>query len=163
MIVGDSFIDMLYLNVNDDNIIEMRKELDVPRPLIDKKFKEDGGNSIRLDNYSIELFFTDICKFQNEALENSGDIIFSQIDFSYQSNIKLPLGLFMGDSYDLIVKKIARSEDYNNDFLPEKIWKFHRNDGKYYLMYAFFEDDFSELISLSLATYDDKVEYFENE
>nr|WP_275855350.1 hypothetical protein [Sulfurimonas sp. MAG313] len=141
----------------------MRKELGVPKPLIDKKFKEDGGNSIRLDDYRVELFFTDICKFQSNIPENSGDIIFSQIDFSYKSKIRLPLGLVMGDSYDLVVKKITRAEDYNNEFLPEKIWKIRRNDGKDYLMYAFFEDDFSELISLSLATYDDKLQYFENE
>ena len=53
------FIDYIFLPVRDQKIIDMLQHFNAPMPLIDKGFKEDGGNSMELNDYGIELFFGD--------------------------------------------------------------------------------------------------------
>ncbi len=160
MIDGNKFIDMLYLSQTDESVINMRKELNVPKPLIDKKFKQYGGNSIPMEDIGIELFFKDGCKYDGNdtGVYGKGDIVFGGITFSYNSKISAPFNLKMGENYDTVLEKIGRSQDYDTESFPQKVWKFLKDDNKEYLLYAFFEDDYSELLNLSLFTYTPQVE-----
>ncbi|MDF1880492.1 hypothetical protein JHD50_04095 [Sulfurimonas sp. MAG313] len=160
MINGDSFISMLNLVENSSSILNMRKELDVPKPLIDADFKQYGGNSIPMKSMGIELFFKDSCKYteKDKGVYGNGDVVFSGVVFSYNSKISAPLNLQMGDSYEVVVEKLGRSQDYDTKRFPQKVWKFTREDGEKYLLYGFFEKDYSALISLRISAYTPQVE-----
>ena len=157
MITGNDFIDILYLSEMDEKVLNMRKELDAPKPIIDKDFKKYGGNSIPIENLGVELFFKDACKF-DENDNGKGDIAFGGVMFSYNSKIEPPFNIKMGDNLEEVVEKIGREQDYNSKRLPQRMWKFKREDQKDYLLYAYFEKDYSEVLSIRLITYTIQVE-----
>nr|WP_275855349.1 hypothetical protein [Sulfurimonas sp. MAG313] len=160
MISGNYFIDLLYVDVREKNVVNMREELGAPKPLIDKDFKEDGGNSIELADYKVELFFKDSCRFdgRNSTSYGKSDIVFGGIVFGNHSKLEPPFGIEMGSNYEAVVKSIGREQDYNSKRMPQRMWKFTREDGKDYLLYAVFEKDYSEVLSIRLITYTKAVE-----
>ena len=160
MLNGNDFIELLYLSEMDEKILVMREELGVPKPVIDKNFKQDGGNSIPMRNLGIELFFEDACRSNSDSKGpyGKGDVLFGGIMFNYGSKIESPFGIKMGDSYEKVVNKIGREQDYNNNMFPQKVWKIERDDEKIYLIYAFFEKDYSEVLNIKVLTYGKAVE-----
>lgn len=160
---GDDFIELLYLSESDERIIKMREMLNAPKPLLDKRFKEDGYVSIELEGYHVEIFFTDKCKLQEKDTgPYVGDILFSNIIFYSKTNIQPPLNLKFGISYSRVVEILGRTEDYRNKRLPKRSWVFERKDGKLFLINTTFkENNCNELQMLGLAT-DDSIRVLEN-
>ena len=160
MIRGNDFIDILYLSEMDEKVLNMREELNAPKPIVDKDFKKYGGNSMPIENLGIELFFKDFSRVMEESKGPYGksDIIFGGIMFSYNSKIEPPFNIKMGDNLEAVVKKIGKEQTYNTKRFPQKVWKFERDDGKLYLLYAFFDKEYSEVLNIKVLTYGKAVE-----
>ncbi|GEM_PF-6963334 len=160
-ITGNDFIDLLYLCEDNEKIIKMRKELEIARPTLNEKFKEDGYVSIVSKDTRTEVFFSDISNFnQNIEIKKKCTIIFSGIVLYYKTSILLPFSIEMDDSLSVIIQKIGKEPDFHNEYLPTKIWKLQRNDAKDYLLYADFdEEDYTELVTIRLKTYDNNIKY----
>ncbi|MBU3013279.1 hypothetical protein KO488_00825 [Poseidonibacter lekithochrous] len=158
MITGNDFIDILYLSEMDEKVLNMRKELDAPKPIIDKDFKKYGGNSMPIENLGIELFFEDPCDYDNNEIYKKGDIYFAGISFAYNTKIEPPFNIKMGDNLEEVVNKIGKEQTYNTKRFPQKVWKFERDDGKLYLLYAFFDKEYSEVLNIKVLTYGKAVE-----
>jgi len=162
--IGIEFIDYIFLPVHDQKIIDMLQHFNAPMPLIDKGFKEDGGNSMELNDYGIELFFGDACSFDDtetvDKYEN-GTIIFGGVDFKSNTKLTLPFGLEMKDDLETVINKLGRKPNYVNKRLPQKVWMFERGDNKQMLIYVYFRRDYSQISSISLSEYTTQVEYLQ--
>ncbi len=159
-ITGDTFIELLYLFDTDEKIIAMREALDAPKFLIDIRLKTDGGSSMVLDDYGVELFYKDSSFYDgtDNGVYGNSDLVFSSIIFYQDNHISLPFGIKMEDSLDIVCKKIGREQDYDNSSLPQKVWKVTRQDGKVYLVYFYFTEDYSAIENLRLLTYTKAIE-----
>ncbi len=160
-LIGEDFIDLLYRCEDDNRVVMIREALGVDRPILGKKFKEDGYVSIENHQHRLELFFSDIATFNADSvMDLDCPILFSGVHLYYRTDIPLPFGLKMDDSLEDIVKILGRYPDYSNKHLPTKTWVMQRDDGKKYLLYADFdEDDLNELVSVDISTYGDNIHY----
>ena len=156
MITGKKLIDLLYLCEDSKEIQELEKELNIQRPLINKEFKEDGYVAIEAKSTRSEIFFSDISRFdKNIDLDTDCLMIFSTIMLYYKTTIPLPFALKMDDDLQTVLQKIGANPDYTNINFPTKTWHLQRDDGKDYLLYASFdEDDYQELISVTIKSCD---------
>jgi len=158
------FIDYIFLPVHDQKIIDMLQHFNAPMPLIDKRFKEDGGNSMELNDHGIELFFRDSCTSHDTEIANkyeNGTIIFGGVDFKSNTKLTLPFGLDIKDDLETVINKLGRKPNYVNKRLPQKVWMFERGDNKQMLIYVYFRRDYSEISSISLFAYTPNVEYLQ--
>ena len=137
----NTFVDLLGLPEDDSKIIELRKTLNAPKPLLDEFFKEYGGTSVPVDTHKIELFFSDESKFDDTDNGNYGNknLVFSGTMFRKGTDLPLPFGLTPEDSLDDVYKKLGRTEDYNDTDFPLKIWEFYTKDGGKALIYVNFD------------------------
>jgi hypothetical protein len=144
----------------DEKIIAMREALDAPKFLIDMRLKTDGGSSMVLDDHGVEIFYEDSSFFDgtDNGVYGNSDLVFSGVTFKRKSQIPLPFGIKTEESLDVVCEKMGREQDYNNDSLPQKVWKVIRQDGKIYLIYCYFTKDYSMLRSLNLFTYTEELE-----
>jgi len=155
------FVELLHLPSYDEKVEAMLKTLGAPKPIIDKRFKEDSGNSIVVRDPGVELFFSDSSKSKDKEIVDlypPGTIIFGAALIFWHTELVVPFGLEMTDSYDDIVKKIGKPT-YSTEYVDQKIWLFTRNDGIKYLVYVMFKsDDFSEIASVRISGYFPKIE-----
>jgi len=147
----NTLIDLLGLPENDIKIIEMRKALDAPKPLLDNFFKEYGGTSIPVDTHKIELFFADSSFYDgsDNGIYGNRDLLFSGILFREETTVPLPFGLEAEDALEKVYEKLGRKEDYHDDgIVPQKIWEFYTKDKKKALLYVIFDSGKYEKVAI---------------
>ena len=116
MLTGNDFIELLYLPIEDNKVKNMMSEFNIEKPVIDKEFKEDGGKMIPVNNFNVELSFKDGYIY-NSSKYIHGEIIFGGISFLSNTKVFLPFSLSIGDSYEDIIKKLGKRENYTNKIL----------------------------------------------
>jgi len=154
----NTFVDILGLPENDVKIIEMRKALSAPKPLLDDFFKEYGGTSIPLEEYRAELFFGDASKISAITMESYGnnELLFSGIDLKKDAKkmIPLPFDLTFKDSIDVVYDKLGKLENYVSKNSPQKIWDLKLKNGNNALLYIMFNSGkYKNISKISIYLY----------
>jgi len=156
----DKFINALYKCEESKDIRDIENYLDIERPLINRRFKEDGDMAIVSQEKNVEVFFSDISKFNKNLDENQDcQIIFSGIQLAKDSSIHLPFNLSFDDNLETAIEKIGEKPNYTGKIFPKKIWHLKNKIGKDYLLYLSFDEDYTKILGATIQTYDNTIEY----
>jgi len=133
---AENLIDLLYLPITDNNIVNSIDELGMPQPVIDDQYYEELSVSTSTSDEGISFIFREV-----EGISKKGNPILTSITIESFSAIKFPYGINSSDTYSIIVKKIGKEADFKHQFLQKtKYWILERKDRCKYSLAVYFED-----------------------
>jgi len=113
----DELLELLYVPMNDEKMINIIHKLGLEQPIITEEYESTG--KISVSNKKITLVFKEI-----NGLSKDGDPILVKIDFEDYQWLDYPYHLAPSDSYIDVCTKLNKKADFvNKKRLKEaKIW-----------------------------------------
>ncbi len=157
LIDGNKMIEILGLPEWDDRVLAVLEEFGEERPILDDD-KDVFTVWMQPNGYGIELMFDDTCNNNKQRNDSEGNIYLNQISFDEDSTIQLPFGIEIGDSKEIIEKKIGQKAYAINEY-NDLHWLLDDGEKKYFINCSFEDDRQEKLDSLMLDLFDEELGY----
>lgn len=150
-ITGENLIEMFYVSMVDDTMIEIIDTLGLEQPIIDEEYELYKSVSTK-DNKGIDI---DLTFSESNKCADIGIPCLDIIGWGYNAKLNPPFGLNFTLSYDEVCRVLGKKADYNSDLIDElKTWIIEIKDyPKYILNVMFKEVDFKDIISIVIIPY----------
>jgi hypothetical protein len=122
---GNEIVNLMFLSMTDDKVIEMIDRLGMEQPVLDEKYEIEEVVTAGL-NDDTGMFFT----FREiDGLSKDGMPNLTIISFDTDKNVIFPYKLEYGDSYKACCDKLGKKADYLSDLMDEnRIWRTKLKD-----------------------------------
>ena len=150
-ITGENLIEMFYVSMVDDKMIEVIDTLGLEQPIIDEEYELYKSVSAKdPKNMGINLVFSECNECEDKTVP-----CLDVISWDSDKNIEVPFRLNFTLSYDEVCRVLGKKADYNSDLIDElKTWIIEIKDyPKYILNVMFKEVDFKDIISVVVSPF----------
>lgn len=119
-ISGNEIVDLMFLPMTDDRVIEMIDSLGMEQPVLDEQYEIEENVVAGLDqDKGIFFTFSEI-----DGLSQDGEPILTDISFDTDENVTFPYNLEYSDTYEICCKKLGKKADYYDDWMDEnRVWR----------------------------------------
>jgi hypothetical protein len=158
LIDGNKMIEILGLPEWDDRVLDILEEFGEERPVLDDD-KDIFTIWMKPERYGIELMFDENCKLnQYKDIGFTGSAYLNQISFDEDTTMQLPFGIKIGDSKEIIEKKIGQTAYALNEY-NDLHWLLDDGEKKYFINCSFEDDTQEKLDSLMLDLFNEEIKY----
>lgn len=150
---GTELINLMFLPMTDNKIIEVLDVLGLEQPKIDEKYEIEECVKAGL-NQGKGIFFT----FREiSGLSSDGEPILTIISFENDNTATLPYDLKLGDTYQICCDKLGKKADYYDDWLDEnRIWKININNIECGITLVYTDSTLQKLDGLIIHKFNEK-------
>ena len=160
LIDGNKMIEILGLPEWDDRVLDVLEAFGEERPVLDDE-KDIFTVWMQPDGYGIELMFDGNCKLeQHQDVGSTGSAYLNQISFDEDTTMPLPFGIEMGDSKEIIEKKIGQKAYSKNNKNNNKLdWLLDDGEKKYFIHCTFEDNSYEILTDIWLSLFNKDANY----
>jgi hypothetical protein len=153
-ITAEELIELMFLPMSDERIIEMIDSFGLEQPMIDEQYEIEGDILVSdRDNSGVDFSFGEI-----DGYSQDGEPVLDQIAFINKGKIKLPFGLEYSDDYKVCCEKLDKKADYYSPYgLETKQWILKtKNNEDYTLAIHFTDEKHSSIRSVVIGRFSTK-------
>ncbi len=122
---GNEIVNLMFLSMTDDKVIEMVDRLGMEQPILDENYEIEEVTKAGLhDDTGMFFTFKEIDGLSQDGMPN-----LTIISFDTDENVTFPYNLEYGDSYKVCCETLGRKADYYDDWMDEnRIWRTKLKD-----------------------------------
>lgn len=149
-ITGEKLIEMFYISMTDDKIVEIIDTLGLEQPILDEEYELYKSVSTNDTNgIGIDFTFSEL-----ETCKEDGIPCLNIISWDDDKNVKPPFGLSVSFSYIEVSKTLGRKADYTSTLIKElRTWIVEYNNNKYLVNIDFKTIDLIEMTGIVISPF----------
>jgi len=150
-ITGDDLVELMFLPMSDEKIIEIIDKLGLEQPTIDEEyFIEQEISIIDEDNSGITFVFKEINGYTED-----GEPCLVEINFLPNKKINLPFAIKFSDDLQTVIQKLGKKFDFNDKWSKfTKIWVKNIDEKLKYNFILLFSKDFKQIKSCVIIPFE---------
>ena len=150
-ITGDEIIELMFLPMSDDKVVEAIDKLGWEQPTLDEEYEIEQEVCIEDDdNTGVTFVFKEL-----DGYSTDGEPCLVEINFEPKREVDLPFELNYKDNLDSSSKKIGKEFNFNDKWSKfTKIWINNTKENIQYNFILHFTKEFKEIKSCVIIPFD---------